>query len=93
MSTGVTLPKIVYTTDVSVSPEAFNKNLPNEAKVVLSLNIDETGKAKDVQVVHSVNSKLDESVVAAVRQFRWRPATLDKQAIPMDMNLVVYVRH
>jgi hypothetical protein len=31
-------------------------------------------------------------VIAAVRQFRWRPATLDKQAIPIDVTLKVVVQ-
>jgi TonB family protein len=93
LSTGVTLPKIVYTTDVSVPADTFDQITPTEARVVLSLNVDEKGKAQNVQVVNSVNSKLDDHVVEAVRQFRWRPGTLDNQPIPVDLNLIVYVRH
>jgi TonB family protein len=92
LSTGVTLPKIVYTTDVSVSPDTFDQLSPSEAKVVLSLAVDAQGKAQNVQVVNSVNSKLDEHVIDAVRQFRWRPGTLDHQPVPVDLNLIVYVR-
>ena len=93
LSTGVTLPKIVYTTDVSMPSDSFDQITPTEAKVVLSLNVDAQGKAQNVQVVNSVNAKLDEHVIDAVRQFRWRPGTLDNQPVPVDLNLIVYVRH
>jgi TonB family protein len=92
LSTGVTLPKIVYTTDVSVPSDTFDQFVSSEAKVVLNLNVDEQGKAQNVQVVNSVNSKLDEHVIDAVRHFRWRPGTLDNQPVPVDLNLIVYVR-
>jgi hypothetical protein len=36
---------------------------------------------------------VDERVVEAVRQFRWRPASLDKQAIPVELTLKVEVQH
>jgi len=35
---------------------------------------------------------LDASVVSAVRQFKFAPATLDNQAISMDINLIVDVQ-
>jgi hypothetical protein len=35
---------------------------------------------------------LDASVAAAVRQFRFRPATLDNQPVTADMTLDVFVQ-
>jgi hypothetical protein len=35
---------------------------------------------------------LNAPVLSAVRNFRFRPATLDKQAVPVDMNLVIQVQ-
>ena len=92
LSTGVTLPKIVYTTDVSVPADSFEQTVATESNVILSLSIDKTGRPQNVQVVNSVNSKLDEHVIAAVQQFRWRPATLDKQPVPLNLTLNVEVQ-
>jgi TonB family protein len=92
ISSGVTSPLIVNTANVSFPPDTFDRVLPKETQVVLQLNIDEKGRAQDIQVVKSANPAVDERVIAAVRQFRWRPATLDKQAIPIDVTLKVVVQ-
>jgi TonB family protein len=60
-------------------------------ELLVKLNIDRDGTAQDIQVVNSSNPALDASVVDAVRKFRFRPAKLDDQAIPVDMNLTVKV--
>jgi TonB family protein len=92
ISTGVTGPSILDASKVHLSPNAFDQLLPSEATVVLSLNVDEMGNAQDVQVVKSVNKILDERVMSAVRQIRFRPAKLDDQPIPMDVTLNVVVK-
>lgn len=90
-STGVTAPNLVHTTDIIVSPD-FAATLRDDLKVVLELNVDELGKPADIQVINSNNPTLDANVIDAVRQFRWRPATLDKQPIPIDLTLNVVVK-
>ena len=92
LSTGVTDPQIIHSTDIALSPRAA-ETIPYNAEVVVNVKVDSTGKAQDVEVIKSVNPDLDASVVEAVRQFRWRPATLDNQAIPMDLTLNVVVQH
>jgi TonB family protein len=92
VSTGVTSPKILGASNVHLTPNTFDQLIPNDATVVLSLNVDEKGKAQDVQIVKSVNKMLDERVVDAVRQFRFSPAKLDDQAVPVDLTLNVVVK-
>lgn len=92
ISSGVTYPLILNTVSVSYPADKFDRVIPKEAKVVLEVSVDERGKAKDIQIVKSANPALDERVIDAVRQFRWRPATLDKQAIPIDVTLKVVVQ-
>jgi TonB family protein len=92
VSTGVTSPYLLHTTNVHL-PTDFAYALPSSAEVVLSLTVDEQGKAENIQVVKSVNPILDERVVEAVQQFRWKPATLDKQPTPLDLTLNVEVEH
>jgi TonB family protein len=92
ISTGVTGPSILNASKVHLSSNVFDRLTPNEATVVLTLNVDEKGKAQDVQVVKSVNKMLDERVISAVRQIQFSPAKLDDQPIPMDMTLNFVVK-
>jgi TonB family protein len=92
VSTGVTSPKLVYSTHVIIPENELALLRPNDTKVVLKLNVDQTGKTSDIRVLKSVNQDVDARVVDAVRQFRWSPATLDYQTIPMEMNLEVVVQ-
>jgi len=92
VSTGVTEPVLLNAAHVHLTPNMFDRLNLNEATVVLSLNVDEKGKAQDVQVVKSVNKMLDERVISAVRQIQFSPAKLDDQTIPMDLTLNVVVK-
>ena len=89
LSTGVKPAHVVYSSDVAIPASAV---VPVNAEFVLHLNVDQDGKAQDVQVVKSANADLDAPVTSAVRQFRFRPATLDKQPVATDMTLTVVVQ-
>ena len=91
VSTGVTAPALVDS--VSITPPAGLPNIlfPIDAQVGLSLMVDEKGHPQDVQIEKSLNPNWDARVVDAVRQFRFRPATLDKAAIPMEVHLTVNI--
>ena len=91
ISTGVTEPSLIHTTDIIVSPDLA---IPffDESKVVLKLNVDEQGKPADIQVIQSFNPTLNADVIDAVRQFRWRPAKLDNQAVSTALTLNVLVK-
>jgi TonB family protein len=86
ISTGVKQARVLDSPNIDLPASA---NLPNDTEFVLKLNVDENGKPQDVEVVKSLNPDVDASVAAAVRQFRFRPATLDKQPIATDMTLTV----
>ncbi len=90
-SSGLTSPRILRTANVHIAPD-FAQAIPALSEVVLKLTVDEKGKAQEVRVIKSASPLLDDRVVQAVQQFRWRPAKLDKQAIPMDMTLNVEVQ-
>jgi TonB family protein len=92
VSTGVIGPFILDVPNVHLSPNAFDQVIPNDATVVLSLNVDEKGKAQDVKVVKSVNKILDERVIEAVRESRFKPAKLDNEPVPVDLTLSVEVK-
>jgi TonB family protein len=89
VSTGVVPAQVVYAAGVAIPLSA---TIPTDAEVVLQLNVGEDGQARDIQVVKSDSMKLNTAVVDAVRKFRFRPATLDNQAIAVPLNLTVTVQ-
>jgi len=91
LSTGVVPAQVISTPKIELNPAAL-ETMPYQAEVVLKLNIDEKGLASNVQVLKSPTRYLDGPVADAVRQFRFRPATLDNQAVPTDMTLTVVVQ-
>jgi len=92
VSTGLTNPQLVYSKPVDIPASAISDAFPNPSRLVLKVNLDETGTPKDVQVLEPLTQDIDARVVAAVRQFRWRPAVLDNQTIPIDLKLIVQVQ-
>ena len=90
VSTGVVPAQVLYAASVEVP---FTASIPNDAEVVLQLNVGEDGQARDIEVVRSASTSLNAPVIEAVRKFRFRPATLDKQAIEVPLNLTVTVQH
>ena len=90
LSTGVKPAQILYTPNVDLSPAAL-ETLPAGAEVVLTLNVDEKGRAQDIAVVKSPSHYLAGPVAQAVSHYRFRPATLDNQPVPIDMNWTVEV--
>jgi TonB family protein len=89
VSTGVAAPDLVYSTSVDALPSDLA--FPLNARVVLSFNVDEQGNPTDFQVLNPSNPILDEHVIHAVSRFRFLPATLDNDPLPIDMTWVVQV--
>jgi TonB family protein len=92
LSTGIKPAHVISTTDVNLTPAAL-ETLPYGAEVVLKLNVDEKGQPQDIQVVKSPSHYLDGPVADAVREYRFRPATLDNQPVKTPMTLTVEVQH
>jgi|HubBroStandDraft_6_1064221.scaffolds.fasta_scaffold1934437_1 TonB family protein len=92
LSTGVKPAHVLSTPDIALTPTQ-SESLPFGAQVVLTLNVDENGKAQNVEVVKSPNQFLDQPVADAIRETRFSPATLDRQPVATPMTLTVLVRH
>ena len=91
-STGVTNPQLVYSSKIEIPAQEISDAFPNPSRLVLNVKLDETGSPTSVQVLEHLTQTVDARVVAAVKQFRWRPAVLDNQTIPVDLKLVVEVQ-
>jgi len=87
ISTGVIPAHVLYSPNIEL-PTSISSNL----QFVVQLNVDEFGKPHDVLVINSVNPDLNSTVATAVRQFRFRPATLDNQAVAVPLTLTLVVR-
>ena len=91
VSTGVIPAHIIHSTSITLPSTALAENIPNDAEVVLQLNVDDQGVPADIQVVKSLYPELGTKVAEAVHKFRFSPATLDNQAVPINMSLTVFV--
>jgi len=92
ISTGVTSPRLVYTSPVSIPADVLPTTVGASATVVLKIDLDATGSPSNVRVLHSITPEINERVMEAVRQFRWTPAVLNNQAVTTDLTLTVEVR-
>lgn len=93
VSTGVTAPQLADPAILTISTSDKLTSYPNPARVVLKVSLDATGSPTHVEVVQALTPQVDALVVKAVSQTRWRPAVLDNQTIPSDVNLIVEVQH
>ncbi len=92
VSTGVVAPAVINSGDFTVSADAMSGVVVDKPAVVLALRVNEKGIAENVRVVRSINTRVDAQVLEAVRDFRFKPATLDKQPVPVDLHLTVVVQ-
>ncbi|UWZ86326.1 energy transducer TonB [Occallatibacter riparius] len=93
ISTGVTSPHLVSTAHFSIPAGAMPTTIGSSTRVVLKVNLDETGTPTNVQILHpAATTEIDQRVVSAVRQFRWTPAILNNKAVPEELTLTVEVQ-
>ncbi|MGO8935002.1 MAG: energy transducer TonB [Terracidiphilus sp.] len=91
VSTGVTEPVLIDSADLEI-PDGYSIDaIPSGAQVSLSLTINEKGQPENIQVTKSFSKFWDARVIETVREFRYKPATVDDQPTPVDMNLVVNI--
>lgn len=93
VSTGITPPQLLNPAVVHISADTALSSWPSPAHMVLRLSLDKNGNPTSIDVVRSISPSVDAQVVKAVRDFHWRPATLDNQTIPVDVNVNVDVQH
>src|SRR5580658_7926094 len=77
VSTGVVAPLVLNSVAVVPPASTLSQAVPMPAEVGLLVHVSATGQAQTIQVVKSLTPDWDARVIAAVRQFQFRPATLD----------------
>jgi TonB family protein len=90
VSTGVVPPQLAKSVVLGAG-QPRTHILAASRTVVLEMTVDEAGKPTNLHVVESADPILDEKVLAAVSQFRYKPGTLNGQpaAVPVKLKYVM----
>lgn len=92
ITTGVVPPVVLNSGNFTVTSDALAGVGLDRPAVALALKVNEKGLTENVHVIRSVNPRVDAQVLEAVRNYRFRPATLDQQPVPVDLELTVVVQ-
>jgi TonB family protein len=84
---GVLQPQIIYAPDPKYSQEAAAARYTGVA--VVSLIVDAEGNPQNIHLVRHLQMGLDEETLKAVKQYKFKPATLDGKAVPVEVNIEV----
>jgi TonB family protein len=86
VSSGVTKPVLVHTVDVN--REQILQSAGSEDRVVrVAMTVDAYGKPTDLKVIQSTDKFTDQAILTAASQYRYKPATLNGSAVPMEMTV------
>jgi len=91
VSTGVIGPYLVNSLTLIPPSDISAFSLPADAQVGVSFVVDEEGVPENIQVTKSLNPIWDSQVVEAVSKLHYRPASIDDEKIPVDMNMTVVI--
>ncbi len=87
---GVSAPQLVFAPDPEFSDEA--RRAKYQGVCVVSLIVDAQGNPQRVQVVRHLGMGLDEKAVEAVKQYKFKAATLQGKPVPVEVNIEVNFR-
>lgn len=80
---GVSLPKVLRDVKPSYVQDAMRDRI--QGTVMMRGIVDATGKVQNVQVVTSLDPRLDERAVDAFSQWRFTPGTRNNQPVPVSI--------
>jgi TonB family protein len=93
VSTGVVIPKLIFSIDIPSEPNVHWRMAGRYRSAVVEMVVDQTGKPSELKLVQSAGEDLDKSVLSAVSQYRFRPATVDSIPVPMTVALTVNIQN
>ena len=83
-------PKLIYKIEPQYTKEAARKKI--QGTVMLAITVDTDGIAKDIDVIKGIDKGLDRNAVAAIAQWRFRPAAQDNEPVPVRAHVEVNFR-
>ncbi|MGA7156915.1 MAG: TonB family protein [Acidobacteriaceae bacterium] len=84
----VTLPVLVHSVDVD-RDHILNTVAAEDRVVTIGMTVDASGTPTDLKVIQPSDRFTDEAILSAVKQYRYKPATLNGSAVPMGVKLNV----
>lgn len=87
---GMTPPEPIFRPDAEYTDEARKAQL--SGKVVLSLVVEADGTTSNIEVTRGLGMGLEEKAVEAVRQWKFRPATMAGKPVRARVNVEVAFR-
>jgi len=90
LGNGVTAPKPVYTADPEYSEKARKKKI--NGTVVVAMIVTQEGRVRDVKITKGLDKGLDKQALAAVRTWKFDPATKDGKPVAVHLNVEVSFR-
>jgi periplasmic protein TonB len=87
---GVTAPALLYRVEPEYSEEA--RKAKYQGIVVLYVEVDPNGRARNVRVLQSLGLGLDEKAIEAVRKWRFRPGYKDGRPVTVAATVEVHFR-
>lgn len=87
---GVTAPKLLYKVEPKYTDEARDAKI--EGTLVLSLEIDTDGLARNIEVVRGLDPGLDQNGIDAVEQWRFDPGKKGGQPVRVAAKIEINYR-
>jgi len=84
---GVSAPQVIHSVEPEFTEEA--RRADYEGSVAIQLIVDSQGNPQDVRIVHHLGMGLDARAIAAVRQYKFKPALY--QGHPVAVQMVIEV--
>lgn len=85
-------PRMLSSKNIHISSEDLPEGIPSNASMLVSLNVDTDGHAKNVRVVRTFSPEISFRVVEALSRSRFQPAMLNRHAISAPMTIQVAVQ-
>ena len=91
ISTGIVAPvllkPVALSTGIGIHPHVVGKDMT----VAVDFNVDTDGKTDEISIEGATGDAVDQQIIAAVRQARYQPGTLDGQPykLPVHMRILV----
>jgi periplasmic protein TonB len=90
VSKGMSAPRVLAKVDPQYTREARDAKI--SGTVLLSIVVGSDGVARDVKVIRSLDSGLDERAVFAVQQWKFQPGVRDGAAVSVRATIEVNFR-
>jgi TonB family protein len=90
MPTQSSAPQVTQAVELDLSAQELAEQ-PAVSSVVLRAIVDENGVPRNVQVSHSAGSVVDRKAIAAVSQYRFKPATLDNKPTWASVSITIKI--